>query len=372
MHKQTLTIPSGSPGTTSELSIWRYQQHRHGPKVYIQAALHADEWPGIFMLHHLHNMLEKARIYGEIIIIPFANPLGMRQFLGGYQLGRFDFDYSGNFNRGFFDLATHAVPYLDPQKLAQASTNEQISQVRQAFKQALNDWHPTLESEHLRKTLQTLSHDADYVLDVHCDAQACVHAFVNQRHQSLGEQLAKSLNASVLLLEEDPAGMAFDYANACPWWRLSKQLNLNLPNATFASTIELRGERDINAKYAHQDAQNLFNFLQIIGSIAPSPTTQYHDHISHPIGTPLSGVARIIAPHSGLLNFHIKAGEYVKQHDIIAELISIDDPNHPPTPLSAPTNGVVYALARNHLIRTGHVIAQIAGKEPLGDGQLAF
>ena len=367
MQTEHLNLPAGSPGTHSSLTLWRYGQPG-GKKVYIQAALHADEWPGLLMLHHLHKHLEHAKINGEILIVPYANPLGMRQFLGGYQLGRFDFDYSGNFNRGYLNLGEAALPYLDQERLRSMDDGDAIATVRNAMQQALNDWQPQLESEHLRKALQQLSFDADYVIDVHCDANACAHAFVNVRHQQTGEVLAQAMQLDALILEDDPGSIAFDEAACSPWWRLEAALDTTLPYPTFATTLELRGERDISDEIASNDAANFMKFLAHIGIVDGEPLPENDT----PLGTPLAGVSRVLAPHSGLLDFKIEAGERVAAGALVAELINLDDPSATRTALHAPIDGTVYALGRNHLVRPGHVVVQIAGKEALGDGKLAY
>lgn len=367
MQTEHITLPAGSPGTQSKLTVWRYGQPG-GKKVYIQAALHADEWPGLLMLHHLHKHLTNSTIIGEIVVLPYANPLGMRQFLGGYQLGRFDFDYSGNFNRGYLDLGTSALPFLTREALINLSDEDKIATVRQAMAQALDDWQPQLESEHLRKALQRLSFDADFVIDVHCDANACAHAFVNVRHQQTGEALAQIMQLDALILEDDPGSIAFDEAACSPWWKIAKALDVTLPYPTFATTLELRGERDVSDAIASQDAAHLMHFLAHIGVIeGDKPTTS-----STCIGTPLAGVARVLAPHSGLIDFKVSAGDRVAAGALVAELVDLDDPDAARTPLHAPTEGVIYALGRNHLVRPGHVVVQIAGKERLGDGKLAY
>jgi len=72
------------------------------PKVYFQAGLHADEWPGFLVLNRLIKLLKKADksglIQGEIVIVPVANPIGLAQNFHGYIPGRFAFsDGGGNF-----------------------------------------------------------------------------------------------------------------------------------------------------------------------------------------------------------------------------------------------------------------------------------
>lgn len=371
MQPHHIDLPSASPGSHTRLTTWRYGTGG-GKKVYIQAALHADEWPGLLMLHHLHALLERATVRGEILIVPYANPIGMRQFLGGYQLGRFDFDYSGNFNRGYLNLAAAALPYLDRDTLNSQDPATQTRSIRAAFKQALDAWQPQLESEHLRKTLQQLSYDADYVLDVHCDAVACAHAFVNQRHQATGEALARSLNLEVLLLEDDPGVIAFDEACASPWWRLERALDLTLPYACFATTLELRGERDVSDALAQADAEGILRFLHHLGVVVSDIECTTSQPPTDPIATPLTGVDRILAPQTGLLSFKVRPGDRVQRGDVVATLIDLDHPNAAAQALTTATDGIVYALGRNHLVRPGHVVVQVAGKQPISDGSLAY
>lgn len=368
MKRETLSLPGGSPGSCSELTVWRYGTPGARPKIHIQAALHADEWPGVLMLHHLHHVLQQADIIGEIVIVPLANPLGLRQFLGGYQLGRFDFDYSGNFNRGFLELAQAALPYVDGENLRNATPEVQKGAVRAAFRKALENWPVLLEADQWRKALQLLVHDADALIDVHCDASACPHAFASKRQADVAEVLARCMDLPVLLLEDDLRSMAFDEAFAAPWWRLGEALGLDFGQTPFATTLELRGERDVDGALAAQDARNLLRFLQYLGAVAGDPAIVD----APPLATPLAGVARVNAPQSGLLQYYVQAGDSVEKGQILADLIDPLQPDAAPLRLTAPVAGVIYALGRNHMVRPGHVVAQIAGKEAQGRGVLAY
>lgn len=368
MKRETIPLPSASPGSQSQLTLWRYGTPGARPKIHIQAALHADEWPGVLMLHHLHALLQQAEIIGEVVVVPLANPLGLRQFLGGYQLGRFDFDYSGNFNRGYLELAQAALPFADGEHLKTLAPAAQKNAIRSAFRKALEHWQPQLEADQWRKALQLLAHDADALIDVHCDAAACAHAFASERQRDTAEMLARCMDLQVLLLEDDLHSMAFDEAFAAPWWRLGEALGVDFGPTPFAATLELRGERDVNEADGKRDAANLLRFLQYLGAVRGDPAIGD----APPLATPLSGVARVTAPHAGLLQFHIAAGDKVGKDQLLAELIDPLDPDAAPLALRAPTGGVVYALGRNHMVRPGHVVAQIAGKEARGRGILAY
>jgi predicted deacylase len=86
---ERLNLPSASPGTSRSLSIIRYGMPGSGPKVYIQAGLHADEAPGFLVAYHLQQLLDHAEIKGEIILVPVANPIGLSQWRDDLLHGRF-------------------------------------------------------------------------------------------------------------------------------------------------------------------------------------------------------------------------------------------------------------------------------------------
>ncbi|MFO1372317.1 MAG: succinylglutamate desuccinylase/aspartoacylase family protein [Candidatus Competibacteraceae bacterium] len=77
--------------------------------------MHADEIP-LLVAQHLLRQLDQAqaegRILGEVVVVPVANPIGLSQHLNGRLLGRFDFESTGNFNRGFPDLTAGALERL--------------------------------------------------------------------------------------------------------------------------------------------------------------------------------------------------------------------------------------------------------------------
>ena len=67
-----------TPGTTRSVPYHRFGKAGARPKVYMQAAIHANELPGAMALHHLMPMLveadRKGLIKGEIVIVPTVNP----------------------------------------------------------------------------------------------------------------------------------------------------------------------------------------------------------------------------------------------------------------------------------------------------------
>ena len=85
--------------------------------------------------------------------------------------------------------------------------------------------------------------------------------------------LGADLGAAAILLEEEPGGNPFDEACAGPWWKLREALAREgpVPLACFATTVELRGQADVNDDYAAADAAALLRFLQRRGVVAGEP-----------------------------------------------------------------------------------------------------
>src|SRR5262245_37608357 len=77
-----------------KLLVYRFAGGGSGPRIYLQAALHAHEVSATMALHRLTELLETAeraeRVIGEIIVVPHCNPAGLIQFAYGRHLGRFD------------------------------------------------------------------------------------------------------------------------------------------------------------------------------------------------------------------------------------------------------------------------------------------
>ena len=89
LREHRLLSPSLGTQTRIEKPALRYAGQRR--KVHLQASLHADELPGMLVLHHLRPLLADAeaagRIKGEIVLVPLANLIGLAQTLLHDQMG---------------------------------------------------------------------------------------------------------------------------------------------------------------------------------------------------------------------------------------------------------------------------------------------
>ncbi|MDQ2694741.1 MAG: M14 family metallopeptidase [Pseudomonadota bacterium] len=364
---QTVTripLPAASPGTQRTLTVHRFGAPGARPRAYLHAALHADELPPLLVLHHLLRRLAAAEeaIRGEIVVVPVANPIGLDQQLNGRLLGRFAFDASGNFNRGFPDLAAAVAETVRPRLGNDTAAN--VAAIREALTAAAADLPRSGELEALRAILLGLSIDADLVLDLHCDSEALLHLYASRQHRDIALVLGRELAVAAVLLEDEPGGDPFDEANAAPWWRLRQRLNIDLPLACFATTVEFRGQAEVDDRLAERDAAALFRFLQRRGVIAgdPGPPPGGEPRVS-----PLEGVDVLTAPAAGLLAYRKGLGEVVQAGETVAELVDLtaEDPAAARTPIVSRTDGLVLARMAEKLVSPGRKFCKIAGGQSL-------
>src|SRR5579859_8036795 len=277
MAKETLQIPlvTASPGTARSLTVHRYGTPGSVPKIYIQAALHADELPGVLAAHHLIRRLDAAdrrgEIRGEIVIVPMANPAGAGQVVDGVHVGNRDLRSGGDFNRNWFDLADGLAEAVRPHLSPDPAAN--VLAIRSAIRAKLDRITAKTELAQHRLVLARLAHDADIVLDLHCDDEALQHVYMMPQHWPRGTDLVADLSAVACLLCDDSGGHCFDETFSLPFTRLAKQLGAEfpIPPACFSATVEFRGQADVYDELAEQDAAGLYRFLQRRGVVAGVP-----------------------------------------------------------------------------------------------------
>ena len=105
----SIQLPTMTPGSQRSISVLRFGKAGARPKVYMQAAIHANEMPGTMAMHHLMPLLaeadKKGLIQGEIILVPTVNPIGQAQLVGNSHAGRYNLLSYENFNRNWIDLS---------------------------------------------------------------------------------------------------------------------------------------------------------------------------------------------------------------------------------------------------------------------------
>ncbi|MCF8209631.1 MAG: succinylglutamate desuccinylase/aspartoacylase family protein [Rhodoferax sp.] len=373
MQRVDHPLLSPSLGVQKTLSSFHYGTPGQGRKVYIQASLHAEELPGMLVAHHLRALLEAAQAQGqfrgEVVLVPVANPIGLAQRVDHKAMGRFELDTSENFNRHYPDLARSIEPVV--RECLSPDADLMVDKVRAAMGDYVRNWVPNTELQSLRRTLLLLAHDADRVIDLHCDCEAVMHFYTEQACWPALEPLARLMGSRAILLARDSGGGPFDECLSGVWWQLSERLrtaghDVALPQGCCSTTIELRGEGDVTHACAKADAQALFAYLQWEGVIACDQLPEVPAALCQP--TPMAGSETVRSPGAGVVVFAAQVGDTLQAGDLVAEII--DPISNSQTAVRAGVAGVFYARIRERYAITGAELGKIAGAKAFRSGNL--
>ena len=364
---QHIDLPSPGPGTSSRLTVHRYGTAGARPKVYLQASLHADEIPAMLVQHHLLQLLEQAEvrgeIRGEIVAVPYANPIGLTQIVNGEHLGRFALAGGGNFNRGWPDLLDQ-VDQQVADKLG-ADTEANVSLIRQAITEILGQREADTQLDAMRLGLSRDAADADIVFDMHCDDVALLHLYAIPEQREQASELAADMGCEVVLVNGPSGGDPFEEVWSTLWSRLAERHpDHPIPPACFATTLEYRGMADVNDAQARPDAEALFRVLQRRGVIAGDPGALPNTAVTC---YDLNAVDVVKTTAGGILSYRVALGDQVAAGQVIADLIDpgAADPSNARGTVACQGGGVVLSLRTHKYVTPGTPIAKIAGTEPL-------
>jgi len=364
-------INGDAPGTTTELRYYKIgpEAGTEVPKVYLQAALHADEQPGILVLHHLLALLKLADARGELnaqfVVMPMVNPLGMGGLSFNQHQGRYDAVSGVNFNRKWPSLYQAIAKQLAGKLGDDATNNQQL--ILNEVSAWLASSSPVGALAQLRHRVMQEAYDADYVLDLHCDNDALVHLFAVPQLRESSFELATWIGAAATLLAEDSGGGSFDEVWPGLWADAARE-NPNHPitaKVKASGTIEYRGQMDTFDALNKQDAINLYGFFQAQGLIAGQMITERPNDAPAP--TNLDATEMLRVDQAGLLAYAVELNEVVKKGQLIAELVVLEGEQafQQRLPIYAGTNGRIISRNTNKYVWAGCSIAKIVGDEAL-------
>lgn len=360
-------LAGDTPGRTTELNYFRIGPESAQKKVYLQAALHADEQPGILILHHLLQLLRDADSAGELkaefVLFPMVNPLGMGDIEFGQHQGRYNRGSGVNYNRGW-PLLFDAVGSELAEKLG-TDADANILLVRAALRDWVESLPRTTALEQWRQCVLGEACNADYVFDIHCDDDALVHIFTVPQLQENMQQLANWVGAAATLLAEDSGGASFDEVWPAIWLRLARECpDKSVPLPVVSCTLEYRGQFDTFDELNRRDAQNLYGYFQAEGLITGKVIGKKKEAATP---TDLRATEYLRAPQAGLLAYCVELGDQVEKGDRIADLIRLDGDGAfvERTPLLAGTSGQVISRMITKYVWRNAKIAKIVGTEIL-------
>lgn len=371
VRTEVVELAGAGPGQRWQLQALHFGQPGRGPKATIQAALHADEVPALVVAHHLRQKLAAmdvaGQVLGEVVLVPYANPVGLGQQLLGQQVGRFHLADGVNFNRLIPDLTDAVAEAITGRLTDDVAHNASL--IRAELARAAQALKPVTPVAAMKAQLLRWATDADIVLDLHCDNQARLHLYGLTPQTDDLELLGALTGAEAILLATSSGDQPFDEACSQPWYELQQRFpNHPIPLGCFSTTVELRGEADTEHAFAEADADALIQFLQHRGVLAPPVAGLPPVPPLRCSPTPLAASEPVVATHTGALVFHCAPGAGVKAGDGVAEVL--DPATGEAHRLVAQSDGVLYARISTRWVQAGQPVAKIAGRTLLRKGKL--
>ncbi|MGI9367823.1 MAG: hypothetical protein ACR2O2_03205 [Ruegeria sp.] len=322
MEIERKTLQADTPGQELELRVFHFAGTGAGPAVYMQAALHSHEMPGVVALdqvvHRLRVAENDGRLAGRVTLVPHANPIGLSQAVYGETLGRFDANTRVNFNRSF---PTDAADRLAGKPAA----------------------------ESLKATLLSLAKQAEIVLDLHCDDEGPVYLYVLEKQLDKGLRLAHAMQAQVILTDAADDPISFDLAVGSRW-----AAEGHAAVDRFAATIELRGMRDVTPEFAEQDAIGLYSYLVEIGTVIDDlPDVDRAD----PVIGDVDDAVLIPAPVPGAILYDVQIGDWVTKGQRLAVILS--EPGTAQHEVLSPYDGLVMTRRNHRFARRGDDVIKV-------------
>ncbi len=340
METSEIILSGDTAGIEWRLPVLRFKgSDPKAPKVYIQAALHANELPGTALAHFLCEQLRQCEsaglIRGDITVVPQANPIGTAQSHFGELQGRFDLASRTNFNREF--------------PLISAKDRDTL----------IDNLDHRTAVDKLKRQLMHMALGADLVIDLHCDDEALQYAYIDDAFWPEAQDLAAAFDMEAVFLS-DGESSAFEEAVGHAWkYEEAGEKKAQLPGK-LSVTVELRGRRDVYPEMAAKDADGLFRFLAgrgVIDSAVPAAS------FTGP-AVPLDNVEMIRAPDAGTILFHRNIGETIAEGELLATLITRPGAIDGSVEVRAPQAGLIVTRTSERFVRRRGDLMKIACENP--------
>jgi predicted deacylase len=340
MQKSEIVIAGDVPGVEYRLSVLTFAgTDPEAPRVYTQAALHAEELPGTAALHFLVPMLAAAEAKGDLLgsvtVVPRANPIAASQYVNGAMEGRFDLGSRTNFNRDY--------PLIGLED-------------RDSLLEGLETLPAT---EQLKRHLLHMASGSDLMLDLHCDDESQLYTYVHEAYWPTALDLAESMSLEAVLLS-DGNSSAFEDAVTHAWEHGPLGGRKHWAEGRISITMEFRGLVDVDPVLGRMDAEGLYAFLQRRGVIKGEPIRR--EDFTGPVAG-LDYVQMVNSPVSGMVLFEREYGEAVEKGDHLATIVTTPGEPAGDIKVLAPTEGTIVTRVTKRFVRRGDNLMKIASSE---------
>ncbi len=339
-------------------------------KVYIQANLHGAEIAGnavIYQLIEFLSSLDESQVNGEIWLVPVCNPVGVNQRTHFFSTGRFNPHDGKDWNRIFWDYEKE-VSVNELELFAQKNIDLAGEELRTKYleiiqtslaekiNQATNS-RGLPYSKYYAYVLQSLSIDANYVIDLHsASINAIDYLYCFQDRQSSTEYFL--FDYGILMNKYD--GDAFDEAFLKPWLALEyqlKKLGRNLIFDVESWTLELGSGMTMNPSSVTKGVEGIKNYLHYkkILNLPNLPQKKSPQLI------PKNTIQTYYATQGGMIQNCVEKGTRVKKGEKLYEILSFNKSSKIPTiiEISSQDSGLVFDVSSNQTVNQGEYVLGI-------------
>jgi uncharacterized protein len=377
-ERENVTIRTLASGATLTIPVFHVRGATERPKIYIQANIHGPEIAGIGAIYDLlASLRQQETINGSLTIVPSVNPVGLNSKINGMQVGYADLNETvvGNFNRIYKMLVTDDPQASDKVVLpafAEEHRATLLPEIKAAFRAALKTALDHLEArtapygfsygEKLAFSIQRMSYDADYLIDLHTAGDAIYHMYTFP--ECLQSVPYFDLHHTVLL-DKSFSGV-LDESFLQPWLRLREaftKVGREIPFSMFeleAFTPELGSADTLDRGAMQADAERVLNYLRHKGVL--SGKSKQHPGDYHYCTQ--ENYRRYRATTGGLLLWHKQPGDSVETGEKIVTILrtyalNVDSIGETETVIGAVEAGVMINRTETQVVHEGLSLCSI-------------
>jgi predicted deacylase len=377
----TIPLRQMASGDVLSLQVYKFIGANPGKKVYIQSNLHGAEIVGNAVIHQLIEflwMLDNTDLIGEIWLLPACNPMGSNQRSHHFSSGRYCAYEAKDWNRIFWDYEKDISKISDDREnlllaFAKSQLDLDLEQIRNNFLDAIKQQFVNLSdeinsdsgvpyTEKFSYKLQSLSLDADYLIDIHSSTNQGLDYLYYFRDR---EESAKYflLDFGILLDEYD--GDAFDEAFIKPWLALEEcflQLGRTIKFDVEAWTLELGRGMEMIPESVAKGVRGIKNYLKQKGVLASYFKLDDIPQRNHQMNfRTKSKATKYYATVGGMINSRIALGAEVKAGEQLYQILSFNKQGKLPTTVDvfADRDGFVYDVSANQAVNEGEFVLGI-------------
>lgn len=368
---ETIFLRQMASGNRLFLQVYKFIGAHSGKKVYIQSNLHGAEIVGNAVIHQLIEFLlslNDTDLIGEIWLVPVCNPMGTNERSHSFSPGRFCVYEAKDWNRIFWDYEKEADDLVAFTK-SQLQINQEV--VRQNYLtiiqqeltkilEKINSPSSVPYTERFRYQLQSLSLDANYLIDLHSSTNQGLNYLYYFPHQEVS---AKYFLFDFGILLDKYDGDAFDEAFIKPWLALEacfKSLGREIKFDVEAWTLELGAGMQMNADSVTKGVQGVKNYLAQKGILLTSDLT-LKTTSQEMIFAVSSKRKKYYAIVGGMIQSRVELVTVVKAGDRLYQILSFNKAGKLPTVIDicAEQNGFVYEISTNQAVNQGEFVLGI-------------